>query len=323
MRAFITGGTGFAGSHLVETLLQAGHQVVALIHDESSRHELPPAVGYHPVAGDLLDAPGLRRIVAEAAPEAIFHLAGQPSPGLSWKIPARTLAINTIGTINLLEAARLWGRPRVVVVTSSELYGRIKPEDLPLTEDTPPQPRHPYGVSKLAAALLVPLYWERYGLPVVEARPFNHVGPRQGLGFVVPDFASQLAEIKLGRQEPVLAVGNLAARRDFTDVRDVVAAYLGLAVSGRPGASYLVCSGRPVAIRELLDILLELADIHVSIVPDPERLRPADVPSLYGSHARLTGDTGWAPAIALRRSLADTLDEWLSLGATEKGGSGS
>jgi GDP-4-dehydro-6-deoxy-D-mannose reductase len=199
----------------------------------------------------------------------------------------------------------------VVVVTSADVYGPVDAGMLPITEQTPPLPRHPYGVSKLAAAQLVPLFWERFGLEVVEARPFNHLGPGQGLGFVAPDFASQIAAIKRGEREKRLSVGNLEVLRDFTDVRDVVRAYMALAERGRAGETYLIASGRPISVQTILRTLIELAAIEVEIVPDPERLRPSDTPCLYASYARLERQTGWQPQIPLSQSLADVLAEWL------------
>lgn len=312
MRVFVTGGTGFAGSFLIEALLADAHDVLALVHAASSLQELPAHPRLTRVPGDLMDLTDLKAQVAEAQPELIFHLAGQASPTLSWRNPARTLAINTGGTANLLEAAVASGRPRVVVVTSADIYGPIQPEDLPLTEATEPLPRHPYGVSKWAAGQLVRLYWERYGLPVVEARPFNHIGPRQTKGFVVPDFASQLAAIKLGRQPPRMQVGNLSAERDFTDVRDVVNGYRALGESGTPGEAYIICTGTAVSIHWLLMTLLEIAAIDVSIEYDPARMRPSDTPCLYGDYAKLRHDTGWQPRIHLRQSLQDAFDDWLA-----------
>ena len=202
----------------------------------------------------------------------VYHLAGQASPSRSWDIPAQTLLINTIGTVNLLEAAvsmanRGWSSSPARIFTAMSA-----PPDLPLTEASVAQPRHPYGVSKLAAAQFVPLYWARHGLPVVEARPFNHIGPRQALGFVVPDFASQLAAITLGQAPPRMRVGNLDAQRDFTDVRDVVAAYRMLALAGQPGQGYLICSGQPVTIHYLLSTLVALSGQQVDIEYDPARI---------------------------------------------------
>jgi GDP-4-dehydro-6-deoxy-D-mannose reductase len=310
MRVFITGATGFAGSHLVERLLGEGHEVLALVHEATSHQGLPDHPRVRPVAGDLLDPDGLAAAVAGARPDLIFHLAGQAYPARSWDEPAPTMAVNAGGTANLLRAATAYGRPRVVVVTSAEIYGETRAEDLPLTEASPAQPRHPYGVSKLAAGELVRVYWQRYGLPAVEARPFNHIGPRQARGFVVPDFAAQLAAIRLGQQPPVMRVGNLEAERDFTDVRDVAAAYLRLAEAGRPGEAYLICSGRPVSVRHLLDTLIDLAGVAVDVQTDPARLNPSDTPCLYGSYAKIAADTGWRPSIPLRQSLADALDDW-------------
>jgi len=310
MRVFITGATGFAGSHLVEGLLAEGHHVLALVHEATSHQGLPSHSHVEPVAGDLLDPDGLAAAVAAARPDLIFHLAGQAYPARSWDEPALTMAVNAGGTANLLRAAVAYGRPRVVIVTSAEIYGPIAPDELPLTEQTPPRPRHPYGISKLAAGELARVYWERYELPVIEARPFNHIGPRQAAGFVVPDFAAQLAAIRLGRQEPIIRVGNLTPERDFTDVRDVAAAYRALGEVGCPGAAYLICSGRAVSVSHVLETLIELAGLAVEVQTDPRRQNSSDTPCLYGSHARLTADTGWQPRIPLRQSLADALADW-------------
>ena len=312
MRALVTGGTGFAGSHLIDTLLAAGDTVTVLVHAASSITPLPQHPDVRAVAGDLLTPAALDAAFEAAQPEVVYHLAGQASPSRSWDIPAQTLLINTIGTVNLLEAAVRYGQPRVVIVTSADIYGNVSAADLPLTEASVAQPRHPYGVSKLAAAQFVPLYWARHGLPVVEARPFNHIGPRQALGFVVPDFASQLAAITLGQAPPRMRVGNLDAQRDFTDVRDVVAAYRMLALAGQPGQGYLICSGQPVTIHYLLSTLVALSGQQVDIEYDPARMRPADIPCLYGTAARLQRDTGWTPQVHLRQSLAESLDEWVT-----------
>lgn len=311
MRIFITGATGFAGSHLIESLLTQDHEVYALTHPATSHQELPNHPNLHGIPGDLLDLDSLKTAVLQAQPDTIYHLAGQAYPARSWDNPALTIAINTGGTANLLEAAVAFGRPRVVIVTSAEIYGFVAEADLPLTEATTPQPRHPYGVSKYAAGQLTAVYAQRYDLPVVEARPFNHIGPRQALGFVVPDFASQLAAIKLGQKAPIISVGNLDARRDFSDVRDVVTAYQILAAKGSPGEGYLICSGQAVSIHYLLNALIEAAGIAVEVVYDPARMRPSDTPILYGSHAKLSNDTGWKPEIHLRQSLNDAYQDWL------------
>ncbi len=312
MRVFVTGATGFAGSHLVDRLLEQGDEILALVHDATSHQTLPDDSAVHAIAGDLMDLESLKAAVAEARPDVIYHLAGQAYPARSWGDPARTLDINAGGTANLLEAAVAYGRPRVVVVTSAEIYGTLDADDLPLTEQSPPSPRHPYGISKLAAGLLVGVYHARYRLPVVEARPFNHIGPHQAPGFVVPDFASQLAAIRLGLNEPHMFVGNLDSQRDFTDVRDVVRAYTMLAEMGEPGEGYLICSGQPVSIRDLLGMMVELAGVAVEIKPDPARMHPSDTPCIYGSYAHIQDQIGWQPEIPLEQSLTDALADWES-----------
>jgi len=311
MRIFITGATGFAGSHLVDRLLADGHELFALVHGATSHQQLPAISQVQEIPGNLLQLDSLTRIVADVRPDVIYHLAGQAYPALSWQDPALTMAVNAGGTANVLEAAVAFGQPRIVVVSSAEIYGAIKADMLPLTESTIPEPRHPYGISKLATGQLAAIYWQRYELPVVEARPFNHIGPRQMPGFVVPDFASQLAAIKLGDKPPVMSVGNLDAQRDFTDVRDVAAAYVALAEQGQPGEAYFICSGEPVSIYDLLTILIELAEVDVEIVFDPARMRPSDTPCLYGSNAKIEADCGWQPEIPLRQSLLDAFNDWL------------
>lgn len=311
MRAFITGATGFAGSHLVDQLLNEGHEIVALVHGASSHQQLPADPLIQTIPGDLLQLPSLKEIIRSAKPDVIYHLAGQASPAISWQDPAWTMAVNVGGTANVLESALAYGRPRVVVVTSAEIYGPLATEMLPLTEKIAPKPQHPYGISKQAAGQLVEIYWQRYQLPVIEARPFNHVGPRQTPGFVVPDFASQLAAIKLGMQEPVISVGNLDSRRDFTDVRDVAGAYRALAQRGQAGEAYLICSGKPTPIQAMLDMLVELAGVQVQVFKDPQRQRPSDTPIIYGSFAKIKRDAGWQPQIPLQNSLSDALEDWL------------
>ncbi len=310
MRIFITGATGFAGSHLVENLIAQGHQLFLLVHEATSHQPLMQHENMTLIAGDLLQQETLETAVAQAKPDVVYHLAGQAYPARSWQQPGLTLAVNSVGTANLLQAVVNQGRPRVLIVTSAEIYGEVQAEDLPITEQSPPAPNHPYGVSKWMAGLLVSLYWQRYQLPVVEARPFNHIGPHQALGFVVPDFASQLAAIKLGQRPNTMRVGNLQAMRDFTDVRDVVRAYMLLAEKGQPGESYLICSGKPVKIEAILQKLIEIVDVEVAVGTDPKRIRPSDTPCLYGSYAKIQKQTGWQPQIGLDQSLKDILADW-------------
>lgn len=307
MRVLVTGAGGFAGSHLVKQLLSDGHDVWGVVRPQ----EKDDTASYPQVTGDLLEPESLNNALAESRPDVVFHLAGQADVGLSWKLPSLTIRVNTIGTVNLLEAIIAFGRPRVVAVTSADLYGPLPLEAMPINEISQPRPYHPYAVSKLAASQMLALYFRRYQLEIIEARPFNHIGPGQGLGFVVPDFASQVAAIKVGKKAPRLRVGNLQAERDFTDVRDVVRAYTMLAAGGTPGQTYLVCSGRPVPIHQLLDSLIDLADVKVEINDDVSRMRPSDTPCLYGSNDLIRREVGWLPEISLQESLRDVLLEWI------------
>ncbi len=309
-RVFLTGVTGFAGSHLVDSLLDDGYEVYGLVHPASSHQPLPDHENFIPIAGDLTDRAGLKSAFSKANPSIVYHLGGIASPAQSWINPAQTLAINAGGTANVLEAAMITGKPKVIAVTSALLYSSLRESDLPVDEETPPSPSHPYAVSKWTAGILTMLYWRRYSLPVIEARPFNHIGPRQARGFVVPDFASQLAKISSGELEPVVKVGNLEAERDFTDVRDIVRAYRMLAESGSPGQSYLVCSGIPVSIQHILNTLIKISGIDVEVIKDPDRYRPLETPMIYGNNTKINRETGWQPNIPLEKSLSDAYIEW-------------
>jgi len=311
MTVLITGATGFAGSYLTEFLLSAGKRVFGLVHKESS-HQLPPNHDrFIALPGDILSLEDVSGAYQIAQPEVVYHLAGQPSPMLSWRSPDRTFAINTGGTANILRSACQYGKPRVVVVTSAHIYDHTESKAEIVTENTIPAPVDPYGISKWAAGKLAQAYFQSHALPAIEACPFNHIGPRQTRGFVVPDFASQVASIKLGLKMPVIKVGNLSAERDFTDVRDVVRAYHALGEKGKAGEKYLVCSGKAVPIQELLDRLLTIAGIEVSVEIDAERYRPVDVKSVAGSYSKLMAQTGWMPKVSLERSLRDVYEEWL------------
>ncbi|GMQ78531.1 MAG: GDP-mannose 4,6-dehydratase [Anaerolineae bacterium] len=317
MRIFMTGVTGFAGSHLAEILLEEGNEVAGLEHKGSGHQPVPSHPSYKSVPGNLMDLTFLVDYLSEEKPDLIFHLAGQASPSNSWKNPSKTIMINSGGTANILEATRLSCIPRLILITSGLIYNNLNPEDLPITEELPPNPAHPYGVSKMAASALLRLYWQRYQLPVIEARPLNHIGPRQSPGFVVPDFARQISKIKSGKTAPLITVGNLEAWRDFTDVRDVARAYIALAHSGRVGEVYLVCSGVAVSIEYLLNELISLADIDVAIVTDPQRLQPLETRKIYGSYSKINKHTGWRPIISLHQSLTDSLKEWMEYWANE------
>lgn len=317
MHVLVTGAAGFAGSHLVNYLSSLGHTVFGITRPSSfnSKHSYP----FEPIVADLLDLDSLINAIKRSKASVIYHLAGQADVGLSWREPNLTIKVNTIGTVNLLEAAIEQEIETLVAVTSAELYGPQPRDKMPITAKSLPNPWHPYAVSKLAAGHLLSIYQRRYKdrIKIIEARPFNHIGPGQATGFVVPDFAKQIAEMRAGLKAPLLRVGNLDAERDFTDVRDVVRAYALLAEKGQAGKMYHICSGQPVPVYTIVNILAELAEISLDIEYDPERMRPSDTPVLYGSFADLRRDTGWTPEIHMRQSLAEVLVEWDGLVSAE------
>ena len=300
MRVLVTGATGFVGRHLLDALRVAGHDAIAA----GGPHDAAPGIAF-----DVLDGDGVRRVVDGAAPDAIVHLAGQAFVPQSVADPLGTLAVNAGGTANVLEAARArrdraQSPVRVLIISSAEVYGIQRPERMPLDENAVVRPGNAYAASKLAAEAYA-LAWHRsYGLDCVIARPFNHIGPGQDDRFVVSSFARQLAAIAAGAP-PLMHVGNLEAQRDFLDVRDVVAAYVLLLANGRPGEVYNICSGRPVAIREVLRQLITIAHVPVEIRDDPERMRSSDLPILSGDATKLRAETGWEPQYSLAASLRD------------------
>jgi GDP-4-dehydro-6-deoxy-D-mannose reductase len=297
VRFFVTGGHGFVGTYLCEHLRAMGDEVTAPHQDEV----------------DLGHQQKLTDAVTAAAPEAIIHLAALAHVGESWKDPARTFDVNAVGTLHLLEAARRVEQvPRVLLIGSAEVYGPVQPEDLPLTEDHKLNPVTPYAVSKVAAEFLGVQYHAGFGVPVVRARSFNHIGPHQAGRFVVADIAGRIADaVKNGDTEPI-KVGNLSARRDYTDVRDVVRAYRLLVTEGAAGEAYNVCSGVDVSVETLAQRLLALAGVDLEIAVDPALVRPVDVPVLVGDNARLRAATGWRPEISLDATLRDVLGALLN-----------
>lgn len=311
MRALITGIAGFAGSHLAEHLLaETDWEVWGTIHrTEHNVHHLRDRVNLCYV--DLRATAEVTDLLQKARPERVYHLAGQSYVPASWDDPWQTFEINVHCQVNLMEAilaAKL--TPRVLIVASDEEYGHITPDDLPLDEDTPLRPASPYAVSKVAQDMLGLQYHLNYDLFIVRVRPFNHIGPRQRSEFVAPAFARQLAEIEAGLRPPVVRVGNLDARRDFTDVRDMVRAYFLALERGEAGAVYNVGAGQSHSIGELLDVLLGLSPAHVAVEQDPVRMRPSDVPVVICDATRFRTQTGWAPQISFRESLRSVLDYW-------------
>lgn len=310
-QALITGIAGFAGSHLAEYLIRHTDCAVAgTIHRQDSRvAHLRERVALYRV--DLRDEAAVAELIAEVRPTLIFHLAAQSFVPISWQHPWMTFQQNVHGQVNVLQAVAQQGLDsRVLVVGSNEEYGLIRPQDLPVDEETALWPTSPYGVSKVAQDLMGWQYFRSYGIPVVRVRPFNHIGPRQGDRFVAPAFARQIAEAEAGLRVAALRVGNLTAVRDFTDVRDVVRAYWLALTSGQPGEVYNIGSGQGRSIDELLNGLLALSSVEFAVEPDPARMRPSDVPVSVCDASKLHAATGWQPQISIEQSLHDILNDW-------------
>jgi len=309
----VTGATGFVGSHLVQHLVDhTDWQIIGTsrsLRHVSNLQQSMPRVELR--TADLNEPGSIDRLLTEVKPDAVIHLAGQPLEPISWEDPAATFRLNVIGQINLFEAILKTGiQPRTVIGGSGLMYGPVKPEENPITEDQPPRPSSPYAVSKLAADYLGYQYWISRQLPVVRLRPFNQLGPRQSPEFAIPAFARQIAEIEAGRSEPVLRVGKLTAERDFIDVRDAAVAYQLALEKGAPGEAYNVGSGNGRSIESMLQGLLDLSSAKIQVEPDPARFRPVDLPRIVCDATKFRQATGWQPAIPLGTSLQDTLDYW-------------
>lgn len=311
-RALITGITGFAGSHLAELLLSQGYEVWGMARPRSKTDNIEKIK--HKINledADLLDSHSLYAIVKKAKPDYIFHLAAQSFVPTSWASPSVTLEVNIVGSANLFEAVREAEiDPVIQIACSSEEYGLVKPEELPIREDNPLRPQSPYAVSKIAMDYLGYQYYCSYGMKIVRTRGFNHTGPRRGENFASSNFAKQIAMIEAGKQEPVIKVGNLEAKRDWSDVRDIVRGYLLAVLKGEYGEVYNICRGEAMSVREMLDILLSFSSKRIKIKKDPARMRPSDVPVLIGDCTKFKERTGWQPEIPFRQTLKDLLDYW-------------
>ena len=313
MRVLITGLTGFVGSHLADYLVGRGDVEIFGTHRWRSRTENIEHLGNRVrlVECDLRDASAVRRALASVRPDRIYHLAAQSYVPTSWLAPGETLTGNVTCQLNVFEAVRELGLPaRIQIAGSSEEYGLVLPNEVPIREESPLRPLSPYAVSKVAQDLLAYQYWQSYRLHTVRTRGFNHTGPRRGHVFVTSNFARQIAAIEKGLCDPVVHVGNLDAVRDFTDVRDMVRAYWLALEHGEPGEVYNICSGRGYTIREVLQTLIDLAHVKVEVREDPARMRPSDVSVLQGDCSRLRALTGWEPTIPFEVTLKDVLEYW-------------
>jgi GDP-4-dehydro-6-deoxy-D-mannose reductase len=308
-RALVTGAGGFAGKHLLRHLARATSW--ELYGNALHPRDDPDLPGVRWLAFDLTDRDQTARGVAQSRPHYVFHLAAQSNVQQAFSDPQGTLVNNMVSQLNLLDALRDTSpEARVMVTCSSEQYGLVRPEDIPIDEDTPFRPNNPYAVSKIAQDALALQYFLSYGQQNIRVRPFNHIGPGQSEQFVTAAFARQVALIEAGQQKPVIYVGNLDAERDFTDVRDMVRAYLLAVTEGEPGEVYNIGSGRGYAIRWVLDTLVAMSTVEVEVREDPARMRPSDIPWLVCDPTRFHERTGWRPEIPLEQTLRDVLDYW-------------
>lgn len=308
MRALVIGGGGFVGPYLVRHLHNDLGYEVSVTKTEKEQLQLPEAKIYD---CDILDKAQITKVLEMVRPDYIFHLAAQSSVSVSWKNPALTIDVNIKGGINVLDAIReLDYKPRTLLIGSGEEYGHIRQEDCPIKEDTVLRPGNIYAATKSCQNMLGSIYASAYDMDVVMVRAFNHIGPNQTPIFVVADFCKQVAEIEKGIKEPVMYVGNLSAKRDFTDVRDVVQAYAMLVKEGVRGETYNVGTGHALAIQEILDKIISLSTSKIEVQVDPDKLRPVDVPIIEPDISKINKCTGWEPKISLEQTLKETLEYW-------------
>ncbi|UOF91486.1 GDP-mannose 4,6-dehydratase [Fodinisporobacter ferrooxydans] len=307
-KILVTGATGFVGKHLIELLLTKEDIMIwGTTHSSSPNKDMQ--VSWETL--DLLNTNQVREMINKVKPDVIFHLAGQSNVRKSWEQKDDTFQINVIGTIHLLDAVKEFC-PEAIVLTvgSSEEYGFVKQENMPINETSVCNPMNPYGISKLSVALLSKQYYQSCGLNCIHVRPFNHIGPGQSLGFVTTDFAKQIVSIELELQENKLKVGNLEAHRDFTDVRDIVCAYWLLSQKGKSGEIYNVSVGKGIKISTIVKELAKRSNKEIQIIQDSKKFRPIDVPFYIGDCSKIERDCGWIPKISLSKTLDDIMNDW-------------
>ncbi|MBS3909164.1 MAG: GDP-mannose 4,6-dehydratase [Actinobacteria bacterium] len=314
MRILVTGITGFVGGHLIECLhaipnveiYGSAFGATPEYFDQLNTNSNVTVIGC-----DLTKSDAAKRLVEIAKPDLVFHLAGIASIADTLENAEYVITNNIIGQLNLLDALKsISPKAKVLIISSGEVYGSASEDELPLSEKSDLRPNNPYSVSKLGQEFLGYQFYAAYNIPVVFARPFNHTGPRQHGNFVVPSFAKQIAEIEAGLRKPIMRVGNLQAKRDFLDVRDVVKAYWLTLNKGIPGQRYNVASGKMQSIAQILNLLLRHSKASIEVRIDPKLVRGIDTPCLLGDAGKLRELTGWQPEIPLDKTLADTLDYW-------------
>lgn len=312
-RILITGVSGFVGGYLLDQCRSRYPNAHIFATYREQAESMLDRRGLIPLVADMTQAEQVRQAIIQAQPDLIFHLAAQASVALSWADPISTLRANVEGTLHLLDAVRAEQmQPRILLIGSGEQYGIVPPDKNPIREEQPFHPTNPYAVSKATQDLYGYQYFVAHQLPILRARAFNQFGPRQGAAFVVASFARQIALIEAGKMEPVLATGNLQARRDFLPVEDVVRAYIAIAEYGYPGEAYNIGSGHARSIEELLHLLLSFTSVPIRVYQDPARFRPVDQPLVIADTTRIRAHTGWKPAQNFEEAVKHTLDYWRS-----------
>ena len=308
IKALIIGGAGFVGDYLINHLVDdikwdisvTKMSMETLNNDKAKIYDL-----------DILDKVQISEVLEKVRPDYIFHLAAQSSVALSWKNPGLTIDVNIKGSVNVMDAIRVLDyKPRMLFIGSGEEYGHIKPEESPITEDNIVRPGNIYAATKVCQNMIGKIYSDAYDMDIMMVRAFNHIGPNQAPMFVVADFCKQVVEIERGEKEPIIYTGNLNAKRDFTDVRDVVRAYGLLIQKGKKGETYNIGSGNAIAIQEILDRILKLSKVEIRNEVDADKIRPVDVPIIEANIAKVNESTGWMPKISLDTTLLETLEYW-------------
>lgn len=310
-KAFVTGLTGFVGTHLATHLLENNFSVTGtyLTEESASRFELKDKVELQQL--DLLDGEKTLSVLSSTKPDYIFHLAALSSPRESFKYPKKTFENNISSQLNLFEAVKKLEMPevRILIVSSAEVYGHVDQENIPIDEETPLNPTNPYAVSKIAQDFLGLQYFQSDNLKIVRVRPFNHTGPGQSPAFVIPAFAKRIVEIEKGK-EKMMSVGNLTSKRDFTDVRDMVKAYVLALEKGKTGDVYNLGSGKSYLISDILGAMKGMAKKDIKTEEDPALMMPSDDPELRCDPSKFMHLTGWKTVIPIEKTLQDTLDYW-------------
>lgn len=311
MEALITGINGFIGSYLAEHLLAKGMSIHGTVHDLTRIENIAHLKNKITLSKcDVRDRVTVKRVIRKSVPDFVFHLAAQSRPDISWKNPRETMETNVMGTVNIFEPIReLKLDPKILVACSSAEYGFIAENEGSIKEDHQLLPLSPYGISKVAQDLLAYQYFKNFGLRTIRVRIFGTTGPRK-VGDVCSDFAGQIAEIEHGKRKPIMYVGNLEARRDLTDVRDMVEAFWLLGKKGKIGDVYNACSSKAYRIGYILNRFLDMSEVDIEVKVDPKKLRPSDEPIIVGDNSKIRKDCGWGPKIPIEKTLEDTLNYW-------------